>query len=282
MRRLGITFAACLVLACTYDASRLAPPDDSPADASRADSLAVNRGANGDVRDGGSDVLSVGSSKSDAVGPEANEAIEPASLAASVAFAHGRAQGAMSGYGYVSLGVLDSVTSPTCGGMPIGSLAPSEPPVTFNSTCWPNAITWASSSALCVSGQIPAWAPSPSYMDYLINWGILVGAATRDPVQGIGVSYRTVALTVTGGECSPLLAVVHLADDPSNLVYCASMTSGMPIRLSSFNTECYFGSGTALAPSDIPKIDRVAVQVPSRRTAVTLEDFCLTKIEFGK
>lgn len=282
MRRLGTTFVACLLLACTYDASRLVAPDDSPGDASRADTLAVNRDAGSDVRDGGTDVLSVGSGKSDAVGPETSEAIEPASLAASVAFAQGRAQGAMSGYGYVSLGVLDRVTSPTCGGMPIGSLAPSEPPVTFDSTCWPNAITWSSSSALCVNGEIPAWSPSPSYMDYLINWGILVGAATRDPVQGIGVSYRTVALTVTGGECDTMRAVVHLADDPANLVYCAAMTSGVPIRLSSFNTECFFGSGTALSLSDVPKIDKVAVQVPSRRTAVKLKDFCLTKIEFGK
>jgi hypothetical protein len=282
MRRLGIMFATCLLLACTYDASRLVPPDDLQADASSADALADNRAATADTRDGGPDVLAVASTRRDAVSPETNEAVEPVSLAASVAFAQGRAQGAMSGYGYVSLGVLDSVTSPTCGGMPIGSLAPSEPPVTFNSTCWPNAITWSSPGALCVSGQIPAWSPSPSYMDYLINWGILVGAATREPVQGIGVSYRTVALTVTGGECGPMLAVVHLADDPANVVYCAAMTSGTPIKLSSFNTECFFGSGIALSPGDVAKIDKVAVQVPSRRTAVTLKDFCLTKIEFGK
>jgi hypothetical protein len=281
MRRLGATFAPCLLLACTYDASRLVPPNDLPADASSADALVDNRGASADTRDGGVDVLSLASVKRDAVGPESNEAIEAVSLGASVAFAQGRAQGAMSGYGYVSFGVLDSVTSPTCGGMPIGSLAPSEPPVTFNSTCWPSAITWSSSSALCVTGQIPAWSPSPSYMDYLINWGILVGAATRDPEQGIGVSYRTVALTVTGGEWGPMFTVVHLADDPANVVYCAAMTSGTAVKLSSFNTECFFGSGTALSAGDVPRIDKVAVQVPSRRTAVTLKDFCLTKIEFG-
>jgi hypothetical protein len=119
-------------------------------------------------------------------------------------------------------------------------------------------------------------------MDYAINWGILVGAATRDPVRGIGVGYRTITLTVTGWESGRLLAVVHLADDPCNVVYCAEMTSGVPIKLSSFNTECFFGSGTDLSLADLAKIDKVAVQVPSRRTAVTLSNFCLTKIDFGK
>jgi hypothetical protein len=116
----------------------------------------------------------------------------------------------------------------------------------------------------------------------MINWGIMVGVATREPVQAIGVSYVSMTLTVSGWGSDPLLAVVHLADDASNLTYCAWITSGEAIKFSSFNTECFLNSGTCLSDKDVERIDKVGVQVPSSRSAITLSDFCLVKIELAK
>jgi hypothetical protein len=197
-------------------------------------------------------------------------------------FVQGRGQGALSGYGYASLGAADSLTSPTCGGMPIGGLAPSMPPVTFGSTCRPSDITWSSTAALCASGRIPGWSSSQSYGSYLVNWGIMIGVGAKDPVQALGVTYKSVALTVTGSYPGGLVAVAHLAGDDYNRTYCAWMRSGVPIRLSSFNTECNFGSGTSLDEDDVQKIDKIGVQVPPSQDAITLSDFCLTQIDLGK
>jgi len=248
---LGLT----LLVACTYDADRLLPPDPGS-------------GAYSPSADAGSKPT---------VGDPSEGQTDPAT------FVQGRAQGAMSGLGYVSLGVFGKLTSPTCAGMPIASLPPEDPPVTFDSTCWPSSIKWSSSSALCVSGTLPAWSATPSFMEYQTNWGILVGAATRDPVRGLGVDYARVALTWTGEEAlTRLLAVVHLEGDAANKTYCAPVTSGGSVRLTSFNTDCSFGSGDLLPAADVRKIDKVGVQIPSRRTALKLENFCLNKIVFTK
>ncbi len=62
--------------------------------------------------------------------------------------------------------------------------------------------------------------------------------------------------------------------------YCAPFSPGVPIPLTSFNTFCWDGSGTTLAPADVPNIDKVAVQVSSTERAATVEDLCLVEIAF--
>jgi len=288
-----------LVAACSYDASRLLRPaaESSIADGSSASTPGdgredaagkpYTRDANvANVRDAGigenADAVR-DSGRSSAHGSDADFGVSVVAGASTVAtFGSGRGQGALTGYGQISLGVVDSVTSPTCNGMPIGGLSPSAPPVTFNSTCRPSAITWGATAGLCVSGTIPAWSTNRSYVDSMINWGILIGVAAREPVQAIGVSYSTMALTVSGWDAGPLLVVVHLADDPSNLTYCGWADPGEAVKLSTFNTECYFNSGKGLSDKDVDRIDKIGVQVPSSRSAITLTDFCLTKIEFAK
>jgi len=197
-------------------------------------------------------------------------------------FVNGRAEGALSGYGSISLGAADSVSLPTCGEMPIGGLAPSMPPVTFNSTCRPSAITWSSETGLCMSGTIPGWSSNKSYSSYLLGWGIMIGVAAREPVQAIGVAYKTIAFSVTGADSNRLLAVVHLSGDDNNRTYCASVVSGTPIKLSSLNTECAFGSGTTLSEYDVRKIDKIGVEIPLSDDTITLTDFCLTEIDLGR
>ena len=296
MAKFGIALLGFALLAsCTYDAGRLLRPvkESAAADASQSNTTAekgpkdtreadsrdagVADSRDADIRDNAGDVGDTGK------GPTTgNDADIAGGKNLEATFVSGRAQGALSGYGYVSLGVVDSVTSPTCNGMQIGGISPSMPPVTFNSTCRPSAITWGSPTGLCVSGSIAGWSSNPSHVDYLIDWGIMVGVATREPVQELGVAYSRITLTVSGWNSDALLAVVHLADDASNLTYCARMTSGNSIRLSSFNTECSFGNGKSLFDKDVEKIDKIGVQVPASQSSITLSDFCLTKIEFAK
>jgi len=60
------------------------------------------------------------------------------------------------------------------------------------------------------------------------------------------------------------------------------MKSGEAITLSTFNTECVFGSGDNLNDTDVDRIDKIGVMVPSSYSAITLSDLCLTKIAFAK
>jgi hypothetical protein len=296
-----ISLVCVLLASCTYDANRLLPLVDNPAtaDASHPATTIDTPGPDGapDVRQGGTRDAGVADSRvadgREAVPltpdePDADGTSDPGSIGSTgsaieaATFLSGRAQGALTGRGSVSLGVIDTVTSPTCNGMQIGGLSPSMPPVTFNSTCRPSAVTWDSTTGLCVSGTIPGSSSNPSYMDYMIDWGIMVGVATREPVQAIGVAYSSIALTVSGWDSGALFAVIHLDNDASNLTYCARMTSGTAIKLSSFNTECLFGSGKRLAEGDAERIDRIGVQIPPSQSRTTVTDFCLDKIELAK
>lgn len=204
MGKLGmLPLVSTLLASCTYGADRLLPPVEGPpvADASPSDTPPDRREPDvwwTDFRDAGvaghRDAGTGGPDDPDAGGASG----ATASKVEGATFVSGHAQGALTGQAYVSLGVIDTVTSPTCNGMQIGGLSPSMPPVTFNSTCRPSAITWDSATGLCVSGIIPGSSSNPSNIDYMIDWGIMVGVATREPVQAIGVAYSNITLTVSG------------------------------------------------------------------------------------
>ena len=199
-----------------------------------------------------------------------------------VTFLNGSAQGAMTGYGAVSLGVLDTVSTPTCGGQAIPGLPPASPALSFTSSCAAANTTWNSSTALCVSGSVPAWPPNPTAADYDNDWGVLIGVNALEPPQGIGVSYKTMTFTTTGTPNSGLRAVIHRHGDADNLTYCANLTTGAPITLTTFNTQCWDNSGTYFKGPETAKIDLVGLHVPSTSTAVRLTNLCLTKIVLGK
>jgi hypothetical protein len=188
-----------------------------------------------------------------------------------VAFGAGKGQGAMVGYGYVALGALDTVSSPTCG--------PTKAAITKTTAC-PADPNWSSTSALCVSGSIPALGPTP---DYAGNWGLSVGLNTTDPAgSGLGQSFASITITVTGSPTSGLRATVHKKGDPVDTSYCSPMTSGTAIPFTSFNTKCYDTppDGTALTAADVPNVDQVNVQVSSGAAAITVADLCISKIDF--
>ena len=189
-----------------------------------------------------------------------------------VTFASGKAQGAMTGYGWVALGSADSITDPTCGG------------IAFTSTTNCAATTWdtANPSALCMSGSVPALsAVNPDYTD---NWGVVIGVTSTasTPSGGLGQSFSSIAITVTGSPASGLRAMVHRKGDPDTTSYCAAMTSGTAVAFTSFNTKCYDTppDGVALTAADVPNIDEIYVEVPSITTAITVTNLCITGIAF--
>jgi hypothetical protein len=193
-----------------------------------------------------------------------------------VCFSEGKAVGLMTGYGFVALGSLDTITSPTCD---TGTSISKATPCTA-------ATIWSSNNALCMTGSIPALPASPQQSDYDNNWGLQVGANTSEPsgtaLGSSATSYKTITLTVTGAPLAGLRAEIHRLGDPEDATYCAKMTSNTAINLTSFSTECYGGSNDVkLTTADIPKIDKISIQVSATSSAITVTDLCLTSIQFG-
>lgn len=181
----------------------------------------------------------------------------------------------MTGYGFVALGALDFVTSPTCG--------TALTPITKATPCAADP-NWSSTTALCVTGSIPALPTVPVASDYTNNWGLSVGLNATDPAgTGLGQAFTTVAITTTGTPATGLRAVVHRKGDAVDVGYCAMMTSGTAIAFTSFNTECYNTpvSGTALTAADVANIDQISVQVSSGAAAITVTNLCITGITFN-
>ena len=188
-----------------------------------------------------------------------------------VTFVKGKAQGAMTGYGYVALGADDSITSPTCG--------PQDTEITEASPC-KSSPNWSQDDAICVSGKIPALDETDP--DYDANWGVQVGANATDPDgDGLGQAFKTVTFTLSGKPTSGLRALVHKGSTD----YCyEGVTSGKAIDFTDFTKTCYDSAspGTAITAADVASISKLVIQVSSTTSATTVADLCITKIEFGK
>lgn len=182
-----------------------------------------------------------------------------------VTFANGRAEGAMTGYGWVALGEPDTLSAPTCGGEA----------VTSTSTC--TSFEWPSPSGLCMSGSIPGVSGSA---DYSTNWGVMVAANASEPRgAGIGQSFESIAFHVKGTPSTSLRGILHRKGDGDGRNYCKDIRSGVSASLTSFNTSCWDGwSGTPLVAADVPNLDWIGVQVYSGASQVTVSNLCLTSI----
>jgi hypothetical protein len=133
-----------------------------------------------------------------------------------------------------------------------------------------------------MSGTVPALGTPP---DYTGNWGVLVGLNSTDPAgSGLGQSFTSVTITVTGAPSSGLRAQVHKKGDTDAVTYCAALTSGTAIPFTSFVTDCYntVPAGTKIAAGDVTNIDKIAVQVSSGSAAITVAELCIAKIDFAK
>jgi len=190
-----------------------------------------------------------------------------------VTFKNGKGVGAMTGYGYVALGADDSISDPTCG--------TSEAEITAAADC-KTTTNWNAEDKLCMTGSIPALGDEP---DYEANWGVQVALNATDPDGGgLGQSFSSVTITLSGKPTSGLRAIVHRKGDPEATSYCAALTSGTAITFTSFVTDCYNTepSGKKIAATDVPNIDKIGVQVSSGSAAITVDDLCITEIEFAK
>jgi hypothetical protein len=177
----------------------------------------------------------------------------------------------MTGYGWVALGTADTISSPTCGTATITNAAPC-----LTST------TWNSTTALCITGSVPALGTPP---DYTGNWGVSVGVnASATDGTGLGQPFTSITIAVTGLPSSGLLAMFHRSGDPDATSYCHALTSGIAMPLTSFSTTCYTPAspGTAITAADVPKIDMISVRVSSGAVAIPVSNLCITGITFAK
>jgi hypothetical protein len=179
----------------------------------------------------------------------------------------------MTGWGWVALGKLDTITDPTCG---IDSQR-----IALDSPCL-TATNWNAKNALCVSGSIPALSRTPTQPNYDQNWGLQVGVDSSDP-EGtpIAKAFSSIVFSVTGLPATGLGAVLHRKGDPAGRIYCAALSTGVPIPFTSFTTNCGNVSGVGLELADVPNIDKIAVQVSSTTEAIVIENLCLVEIAFS-
>jgi hypothetical protein len=190
---------------------------------------------------------------------------------ATVSFSAGRGMGAMTGYGWVTLGELDTISSPIC----VGNVA-----ITNAAPCLSTTL-WSTSDSLCMTGYVPAL--SLTTPDYVGNWGVQVGVNAKEPIAAIGVAYSSITVNLSGAPLTDLRAQLHRAGDPAGTTYCFMMTPGVPIPLTSFNTKCWEpAGGVAFTAADAAKIDKVGVQVSSTTAGnIAVTNLCLKSIVFG-
>ena len=260
------TFAACVCLAPTMDAGSAGGRDGAATEPPDAPTATGGSGGSSAVRSGGS--TSAGGTT-----PVGGSPGGPPS-GTTVTFLNGKAVGAMTGYGWVDLGSADSVSDPTCG--------PNKAAMTKAAPC--AVANWSSTTALCISGSIPALPATPTQTDYNNNLGVVVGANATDPAgAGLGQAFASITITTTGSPSSGVRAQIHRLGDPEAMSYCAALTPGTAIPLTKFASDCYNTNPTGVfAAADIPKIDKVSVEVFSASTAITVTNLCITGITFVK
>ncbi len=149
--------------------------------------------------------------------------------------------------------------------------------ITSNLVC--SDYKWPTEFGLCVSGSIPALPAEPLQSDYDINWGIMVGVNVSD-IEGCNLAgtFKTVMFGLDGSPQTNLRAVVHLHRDSDQITYCAPVTSDVKIPFTSFNTECWDGSGIQLTQDDVSEIDKIGIHIVSALYEIQVPKFCLGAI----
>jgi hypothetical protein len=191
-----------------------------------------------------------------------------------VTFKNGAAVGPMTGWGWIALGALDSVTDPTCGD--------SRALITAAVPCVAST-NWNSPNALCVTGYVPVVPPNPSADVWSNNW-VNIGVNARETGDPIGKAYSSIAVSVSSAPTSGFRILLHRLGDPVGADYCClGATSGTPVPLTRFNTACWDNSGSAFVAADAANIEFVEVSVPATtQSAITLTNMCLNSITFGE
>ena len=119
--------------------------------------------------------------------------------------------------------------------------------------------------------------------DYTGNWGVSVGLNATDPEGGgLGQAFTSVTITLSGTPTSGLRAIVHIKGESADTQYCSPVSSGTAIPFTDFSATCWdtAAPGTKVTAAQVASIDKIAVQVNSGSSAITVSDLCITKIEF--
>jgi hypothetical protein len=142
-----------------------------------------------------------------------------------------------------------------------------EPPCGTGGVCF-------TGSTICATGSIPANdAASEIYSGIMIGWNVAQasGATTSSTYAATGTGI-TVNYTATGAT-----GQVRVILKAGSAEYCAPATSGVAIPWSSFKTECWGTTGTAL-PSGAA-ISQLMVQINGSDTAAqTVTNFCIDSV----
>ena len=190
-----------------------------------------------------------------------------------VTFASGKAAGAMTGYGWVALGTADAISSPPAGTAG-GYHERLSLPHLHHLELRQRTLYYGLGSRL---GTPP---------DYTGNWGVSVGVNATDSTTsgGLGQSFTSITIAVTGSPTSGLRAMVHKKGDGMRPPTATPLTPGTAIPLTSFSTtsDTSASPGTAIAAADVPNIEKISVQVSSGTAAITVSNLCITGITFAK
>jgi hypothetical protein len=226
-----------------------------------------------------------------------------------VTFKDGKAQGPLTGYAYIALGIQNTETSPLCEDDPNDPNDVANPrPITapdpntcdkVGATCPTTGRTvWNSTSALCITGTIPKVQGT----DYTDDWGLQIAMNSSTPPADssgnghtLGTTYSTITYDITPEAITPtntaIRAIIHLVSQECYAnPYCATIpASGAVLTLTDFNTECWTSTKCTtatclqLGAADVPNIDKVGVQISSdTANPYIVTNFCLNSITFGK
>jgi hypothetical protein len=96
--------------------------------------------------------------------------------------------------------------------------------------------------------------------------------------------FKSITFDSSGDPKTGIRAILHRKGDPEWKIYCLdSIASGKTFTLTKFNAKCW-GDNTFvdLALADLPVIDQIGLMLPMITNQVTVDDFCLKEVRFGR
>jgi hypothetical protein len=137
-------------------------------------------------------------------------------------------------------------------------------------------------TGVCITGNVMQLPPNPTAMDYTNDWGCGVGF-NIDQAMGANPPANAVVLPGAGITVStsavPACTTARVILDNGGADYCATLTPGVMIPWSSFNTACW-APATGTAMTGAPTSAKVRVQfVTSTTAACPYTNFCITSVQ---
>jgi hypothetical protein len=147
-----------------------------------------------------------------------------------------------------------------------------------------SSATLATDGSLCISGNVMQLPAMPTAADYSNDWGCGIGINLNQPNGDAGpAAYQLTGSGVTVNvlnlpDCT--VARVILDQNGATPNYCATLTPGVEIPWSAFNTMCWAPTMTgAVALTAAPDSQQIKVQfVTSTAAACPFTNFCISEL----